>query len=306
MDLSFYKEIIVRTTKSFLYVIGTAYTAMSILDYFWDSNCITVFIRHNHFRFFLLTLFCCACHSILRQKKYVQRLIGYDIRITLCIGDIVKQKSSLVISTNSSFATSIGKGIISEHSVQGSFQQQYYKDDDDFFANKIRKSLSCENPASREELTIRGDKYPVYPIGTVAIVSQGNRHVYLVALNNINEHGQNSSRSIEDVYIALNGLWDGIAQKGHKEEQLAIPLIGSGHAGIAEATKDEMIKAIIDSYISYVQNSNTNITDDLRIYIHPHDLKSIDYGAAIDYMRYRCMFTKKPGDRLTGNPIGGQ
>lgn len=295
--------VILKSTKLFFSIVGGFYTFMSFIDYIWPQNEATAFVKGRALIFLLIALVVCMGFYVIRQRKYTCKLKGYDTTISICIGDIVNQDHSFVISTNSSFATSIEEGIISETSVQGAFQKRFYAENENLLVEEICASLWYEDPKDGEDAMIKDKHYPVYPLGTVAVIDQGNRHVYFVALNDINEHGQNVSHDISDVYHALDGLWEGIKRKGHKEAKLAIPLIGSGHADIAEATKDEIIKTIIDYYISFVQNDKACVTNDLEIFIRPEDLKTIDYTAAVDYLVYRCHFLEKPNSGTVGKAI---
>lgn len=297
------KIIILRGLREFSTIVGGVYTLMTIVDYFWTQNRLTAFIKDRAIFFLVVLVVSCLLYCAVRQREYTCKLNGYDTRISICIGDIVRQKHSLVISTNSSFATSIEEGIISKTSVQGAFQEEFYAANENQLIEEICASLSYEAPRDCKDAIIKDKAYPVYPVGTVAKIEQGDRHVYFVALNDINEHGQNIDHNIEDVYHALNGLWDGIKRKGHKEEKLAIPLIGSGHADIADATKNEIVKTIIDYYVSFVQNDRACITNNLEIYINPKDLDAIDYSAAVDYLTYRCHFTEKPSNKTIGTII---
>ena len=130
----------------------------------------------------------------------------------------------------------------------------------------------------------------MYEIGTVSKIIQNDRNVYFLGINDINSSGMNICSDIENIYKSLDSLWHKIIEFGNVEEELAIPLIGSGRAGIANATTEKICQAIIDLFITAVLNNNSKITKHLIIYVHKKNLQNFSMSKMIGYLQYKCNF----------------
>lgn len=218
-------------------------------------------------------------------RSFSFRLNNKDTKITIRIGDITKEKRSIVVSTNTSFATSMENNFISPNSCQGAFQLRFYKNNIASLQKEIDEGLIGAKQI--KQLCINPTKIyrPVYEIGTVSKIIQNNRNVYFLSLNHINENGQNIDRNMTDFYTSISQLWDFIRLKGNIEE-LAIPLIGSGKAGICDLTTEEAFKEIARSYIGYARNNK--ILTELIIYIYPKDLKKINLRKLKTFLEIEC------------------
>lgn len=276
-----------KILQSYLSLLGGLYTICRIVSFKFDSFDKTVFSSHWTWIAGLLIALCLNIKWIL---SFTEKISGKDTEITLKVGKIEKEKGALAISTNSAFVTTMVASVISEKSAQGAFQKRYF-DGNPNLDVLIRDSLKGENPVSSLILKIDGRKYDVYEIGTMAkIVFDTNRHAYLFALNDINGNGQNIQHDIDVVYKSVQKLWNSILEKGHTEPELSIHLVGSGRAGISEATKMESYKIILESFLACVVNSGSKITDHLNIVVHPKDLSKIDLAEAAEFLKYKCKY----------------
>ena len=61
------------------------------------------------------------------KKEYVFNIKNRDIKIRLKIGNILKEKTAIIVPTNSTFDTNMENDFISIHSVQGQVQEKYFK-----------------------------------------------------------------------------------------------------------------------------------------------------------------------------------
>lgn len=283
-------------------IIGSLYTFVTIADTVQNMIEWTSYFSRLFLWISIGALVVSLCLSVNWIPQYTCKLIDYDVKISLLIGDITKCRKSFIMSTNSSFVTTMENEIISPQSVQGAFQNLYFKDNLIMFEEKIKSSLADE-PKQERTLNLLDRTYPIYEIGTTAKIRHNDRWVYMVALNDINNHGQNCSRKAEDLYTALNGLWTFISEKGNNENEISIPLLASGRAGIVEITKERAIESIIDTFIVFTQNSRSKITGHLKIVIYPPDLETIDVKRIKDYLKYKCLFTIKSNPNVNENVV---
>ena len=223
-----------------------------------------------------------------RYKFDIERVRKNDgTIISVQIKDLFASRAnSYVIPTNSYFRTIMEREYISPRSVQGAFQLRCFKNNCAELDRLIAKSLEEQSIDFEAASDIFGDTKK-YPLGTVAKVDYKGKHYYFVAINDVNEYGKPVNQTYDNINVALNGLFDSISKMGHCDD-LAIPLIGTGKAAIKEATIDNVVKNIIDSYFA----SPTKLSQKLIVCIHPKDFRSgkVDFKRIEKYVDYKCEF----------------
>lgn len=238
-----------------------------------------------------------------RPKSLVRhRLKGRDVSIEIGITNIFDVEGAYVISTNSTFDTSISKGSISPHSLQGQLTKRYYYNEESYHYNEeqldrdIEESLAEQMPI--ESLTDgRKGKTERYEIGTVAKVRPKNQLVYLLAIAHMNRHGTARS-SFEEVIEGLGKLWNYIAVRGG-QDPLVIPVLGTGPAKV-QVSREAMIREIIGSFITAC--SESRFAPKLTIVISPEDYReyNLDLHELGDYLRHLCQYTGLKSNTDTG------
>lgn len=291
-----------KTIKIYFGILGTLYTASRVLSYLIKN--IDEVIFSNTWVWFVC-LFLAFILSIKWRLSYTENVIGKDTKITLKTGCLEKEKGALIMSTNSSFITTMECSVINKDSAQGAFQNKFFKNNLSTLNTLINQGLEGESTVGSLFLNVDKKTYNVYPVGTVSKITFGEeRHAYFFALNDVNQNGQNIQRQIDVVYDALNGLWTGILTKGHTDSEMSIHLVASGRAGISAATRMKSFKIIVESFLMQVVNSGSKVTDHLNIIVHPNDLPKFDFGEAVEFLKYKCKFMSTLGKKQNvGNGI---
>ena len=234
----------------------------------------------------------------MRQEEY--RLELSDTRMAIRVDDILNVAgAAIIVGTNTTFDTSISKGIIAPDSLQGQFTNKYY-DAEEHLDSDLETSLKHE-----QSTPIDGDrkgKTQKYANGTVAKLEPRGRVAYLVAISDMNEHGVASS-SREQVLEALGELWQYIGQRGDLGE-LAIPILGTGRARIKDTRREDMVREIINSFIA--ASSERPFCEKLTIVIAERDYREqqMDLRELGRYLEHCCRYTHlrdSTGD-ATGEP----
>jgi hypothetical protein len=214
------------------------------------------------------------------------------------VGNVLRSKANgIVIPTNTTFDTTMENDFISEESVQGQFQQKYFKNNLSALDALIELGLNCSQYVSLER---SGTKTKQYPVGTVSKVSCADKHFYFAAIVNVNEHGKPVDPKFQNIQDTLVGLWDCLSDRGHMEE-LAIPILGTGKAGIPNISREKVIKEIIFTIVA--TSREKSVATCFNIVIHPADLKNnkIDLQKLADYLYYMCEYRyEKSDDRVEG------
>lgn len=268
-----------------LSMLGALLTVAECILWMFDSNIIYVWMR----KYVLLIIFALIVASFFINKvslKYEYLLKESDIKLTLQVADVLNNKGAVVIPTNTTFDTLLEDEFISVNSVQGQFQKNYFENNLHTLDELIEKGLQ---DIDYEIIDRVGSKKKRYPLGTVSKVSFNGIHYYFVAIADINKFGKPINTSFQNIQIALESLWNQLEIRGHIEN-LAIPLIGTGKAGIKDATREKVIKEIIFSFIASSQERK--ITERLIICIHPLDLaqKDLSLRELDKYLKYMCKY----------------
>ena len=228
------------------------------------------------------------------------RLKDRDVRIEIRIGDIFEADGSLVISTNSTFDTSISGGIIDADSLQGKFTKRYYGDRTDQLDRDLEDELE-DQAFERIEDSRRGKKKR-YEIGTVVKIQPRDQTAYLVAIADMNQH-RVASGSPDKVVESLGKLWHYIGERGEMTP-LAVPVLGTGKARI-HIEREEMTREIISSFVAAC--SEKKFCEKLTIVISRNDYleHEMDLQELGNYLRHVCRYTslKKKADAGGGQAV---
>lgn len=229
----------------------------------------------------LRALIKCRPDSLVRCK-----LRGRDVWIEIRISSIFDVKGAFIISTNSTFDTSISKQLISPNSLQGQFTNRYY-DNEEHLNSDIKKSLEGLVPILSLKDGRKGNT-KLYNIGTVAKVRPKGQLVYLVAIAHMDENGK-AYGSYKEAIESLGKLWNYIAAQGELES-LVVPVLGTGLARLT-VTREKMIRDIIESFIAAC--SEKKFAEKLTIVISPENYRDdyIDLHELENYLQHVCRYT---------------
>ncbi len=244
-------------------------------------------LLQNHW--LLLIFFGIVVAFIINREKlnYSSSRDNDDLIISVNINDLFfVSANSYVIPTNSFFRTIMKEEYISPQSVQGAFQNKYFKNNLEALDKKIADNLAEQGIIGEDSRDKFGD-VKKYPLGTVAKVDCKDKHFFLVAINDVNEYGKPINQDYSNVEKAFYGLFKAINKFGHYDD-LAMPLIGTGRAAIKEATIDKVVKETIDRFL----NADGKIARRLVICLNPKDYVDgkVNIKKIANYLDYRCEF----------------
>ena len=130
-----------KVTATFLEILGFFSLIYSILDVFLSKQLKKI---NFDYRGLLILFTISLILSIIKNWPKLQRkftIKNRDINITIVVGDIFKQRGSKVIPTNTTFDTCMEDEFISIHSIQGQFQEKYFKKNLSTLDTMIKESL---------------------------------------------------------------------------------------------------------------------------------------------------------------------
>jgi len=273
--------------NAFLVSAGTIWLGLEITNFFYSGLVDKIKTAVSIWLFLAASIL----YAIFRSKPkriYSCKLKGRDTIIEIYIGDYFDDnEGAFIISSNTSFDTSLNDNIISEKSIQGQFTQRYYRTAINHLDSDLNQSLNSINPISTN--VNKKGKSALYELGTTAYITVNGRNAYFVALAAMSNNGSASSKK-EDVLVAISRLWNYIIEYGGIKP-LVIPIVGTGFSRLPD-NRDIMVKEIIKSFVAAC--SSRRFTERLRIVISPHDMKKHDVNISelVDFLYYTCKYTQ--------------
>lgn len=290
-----------KVVKTFFEILGIFSLIYGILDIFLPNQLEKIKFNSTSLSILMIVS---LIFSAIKNKPVLKRkftIKNRDIHITIVVGDIFKQTGAKVIPTNTTFDTCMEDEFISIHSIQGQFQEKYFRKNLSSLDAMLKDSLQ-ETNVIRTLKDGRKTKVDCYACGTVAKINYMNERFYFLSLADVNKQGTPKAK-YENILMALQGLWDFLAENKHIEN-LVVPIIGTGRAGIAEATRMQVIKDTILSFVAI--SSQVKITNNLILCIHPNDLKEnkIDIDEIFEYVEYTSKYKYEQVDKkISGKPL---
>ena len=274
-----------KIIENILTLLGIILTAGECVLLMFNSNIIYTWM-HDYVIWILCGCIIISFWTNKVQLNYEYFLKGTDVKINLQVSDVLNVKDAIVIPTNTTFDTKMEDEFISVSSVQGQFQKKNFANNIGTLDNLIEKGLEGYSYEKVDRIHSKDKKYP---LGTVSKVTYAGKHYYFVAIADINEYGKTVNTKFENIQIALEGLWSHLESRGHIEN-LAIPLLGTGRAGIKDASRKKVIQEIIFSFVASAKERK--ITENLQICIHPLDLehKDLELDKLNEYLHYMCEY----------------
>ena len=278
--------------------IGGAFTIAEILNNVFSTSIGFQVMRTYSVQGLFITFVVCV-YLNWKPLKYECFIGDGDRKITLCVCDIFHQKGALIIPTNTTFDTSMDDEFISVASVQGQYHEKYYRHATKNLDNEISYGLNSIPHILVNDGRITKTKR--YPIGTISKISRGIQHDYFLAIADVNKYGKPENVSYQNITSALVALWNRLNEIGHLEN-IRIPVIGTGKAGLPNASRDQIIQEIIFTFI--VAAREMNVTENLIICIHPSDFanKNLHWDDLCDYLHYTCKYLHNNKSEPVGKP----
>ena len=229
--------------SSILYGFGVLWCAVEIFAFFSEEFAGVI---KAYWWVFAVAGIVLACARTLPRRSTIVTIPGTDCNITLRVCDLFSvSDAAFIVSTNTTFDTSIEDGTISAKSVQGQLTNRLFGSPDQL-DKEIGHSLQGAEFIELSPHCKPFGKLNKYPVGTVASVTSRASRAYLVAIASMNEH-QRAHATRSDVTDALPLLWEYVRTRGDQED-LAAPILGSGRSRI-DATRDELVREMIRSFI---------------------------------------------------------
>lgn len=211
---------------------------------------------------------------------FTKKFKSTQTSISLKVGNLLDEKENIVIGSSNYFDFDYNNttGV----SLKSQLMNKFFQNDFELVNNLVQKSLSGQkNLSVLDKNKTQGNKYH-YPIGTVAILPQADRKIFIVILTNLIFNGNDKHTQSDPTILnqALIGLWDKIKLEGRKKK-FSVPVLGSGLANV-NLSYLLTIQSIILSYAIY--SKTTAISKEMTLVINPNDYNPDDFEEAIQFL----------------------
>ena len=202
-------------------------------------------------------------------RPITQQYNSPNTRISIVKGDLLDEKTHLVIGTVDTFDTE-PPVIIASGSLQGQALQRLYGGDLNDLDNDLDKALAGKNVISTIQ---KAGKQNKYGIGTVATVKHAARLVFFLAYCEM-DMNNNAHSTPDRLWASLSMLWYEISVRGNGGS-VSVPVVGGGQARLSSVMPAQ--DAIRFTLLSFMFASRKNrICDELRIVVRPEDYNKMD------------------------------
>ncbi len=221
-----------------------------------------------------------ALYKAYPRITYTRKFKSTQTSISIKVGDLLGEKGNLVIGSSNYFDFDYNKS--TGVSLKSQVINKLFKNDVNSINNLIKKSLKgLEHLAEFDEIKKYGNKLK-YPIGTVAILPQDERKIFVVILTELILKGKDKDTKSDPEILnkALIGLWQKIKLEGRKKE-FSLPVLGAGLSHV-QLSYLLIIQTILLSYAIY--SRNTAISNKMNLVISPDDYNPEDFEEAKQFL----------------------
>jgi hypothetical protein len=274
-----------KTLNAVLGTLGIIWLLVEITSYF-SQNLSNFFKAH----WFWLLIFgiIWIIYENWPKTEFCYKLNDRDIWVQISIGNLFDYKGHLVIPINTSYDTFLEGDLIASTSTQGQFTIKYFKESR-HLDQDITTALAGEEPTSRLPHKNRGNQYR-YEIGKVLKLKlENDKYAFLLAISDMNNNGV-AETNFDNIQMSLASLWSFVSING-ESGQINIPIIGTGRGRLIDS-REKVIRAIINSFISATTETERRFCDKLNIVIYPKDFSThqIKINELTRYLELKCDF----------------
>lgn len=226
---------------------------------------------------FTASLAVCAAWGFARAypRFYVQhRMRTLDVTLSIVVGDLFAQDTHIAVGFSDTFDTSVTDDrVIHRSSVQGQLLHHVFRDNQQRLDRELTKRLGCVSPTRTESRASKPyGKLARYPIGTVAVLGEPQRLVFAVAYG-VMGNDLVARAPVEHLWYCFSQLWEAVYRNGQRAP-LSVPLMGSGLARVDSLDRENLLRLIALSFVSY---SRMRLAcRELRIVIRPEDVGKVN------------------------------
>ena len=194
---------------------------------------------------------------------------GSHTKISVVVSDILDATGSIVVGSCDTFDTELGE-VIRPESLLGQVLVRAFNGDQAAFDAAISESI-CGVTGHVDAAKTFG-KSMRYPIGTIAVVPQGNQRFFLVAFCKMLVQ-KRVETDVYELWESLRACWTAVRDGGQHSE-LHVPVLGTKY-GRTGLPWNLAIQMIVMSFLLSLPEGQT--APSLTVHINPSDVDKVDF-----------------------------
>jgi transcriptional regulator with XRE-family HTH domain len=225
------------------------------------------------------------CYDVpnLKEQLFTLELSNPDIMINIIGGNLFDQDTHLAVGFSDTFDTSIEDDrIIHSSSVQGQMLQRCFGSDQRQLDEALSVALATVTPVTTESRQDKPyGKLTRYPLGTTVVLGEPRRLIFGLAYGRMG-NDLVVRAPLEGLWYCYSQLWEAVYRYGQRMT-LSIPLMGAGLARIDALDRRNLLRLMLLSFVAYSRLQL--VCSELRIVIHPNEVRRIDLASLRPFLR---------------------
>ena len=231
--------------RNFLIGIGGLWLVLEVLNFFFEEQV----RRFKGSSYFGLAFAGVALSYTLWQSRprlrYSRRSREANVEVEIMVGDLFATTGNVAIGCSDCYDTE-APGSVDPKSLIAQLVKRSYGGLPDALDQLISRSLTANRLAGSADPRIERGKKERFPIGTVAVVNEGSRKVFLTVFSKARPD-KTTDTTQEELWLSLSELWKVVRREGGLEP-IAVPVWGSGMAKF-HAARITLIQIVLLSYV---------------------------------------------------------
>ena len=261
--------------RYFFFAIGAQWLVVEVLNHFLKNKPWFQQINDNLLLPFLGVALLYALFLSFPPLRYGRRLRGPNAEIVITVGDLFTFPSNIAIGCSDCFDTKAPDAVDPKSLIA-----QLVSRVDGVLAGTldqlIAQSLASHSIAGTVDPGFTRGKNARFPVGTVAVVKEGPRKVFLTVFSKAN-YDKTTHTTQEDLWLSLSALWKVVRRDGGLEP-IAVPVWGSGLAYF-NAARISLIQIVLLSFV--IATRERPVSRKLTLVIHEKDYDPEEMAEAI-------------------------
>ena len=235
----------------FVAALGTQWLILEVVSFFFKEGSpvagpdFFIDYRPHILLAFLVPAFAWTLYRSFPRFSYSRRSREANVEVEVKVGDLFAVPGNVAIGCSDCFDTeapaSVDPKSLIAQLVKRSYGNQYATLD-----QLIGRSLADGKLTGTADASIERGKKERFPIGTVAVVSDGSRKIFLTVFSKA-KPDKATDTTQEDLWISLSELWKVVRREGGLEP-ITVPVWGSGMARF-HASRITLIQIVLLSFV---------------------------------------------------------
>lgn len=269
----FSKESVRPLLRNFFIALGALWLVLEILHFFFERRIANV--KETLFVPFLGVALVYALWRTFPPLRYWRWSREANAGIEVVIGDLFAAPANIALGCSDCYDTD-APASVNPKSLIAQLVSRSFGGRPAALDGLIMQSLASYNLTGTVDPGIARGKKERFPVGTVAVVKEGSRKIFLTVFSKAN-HDKTTDTTQDDLWLSLSAMWKVVRRAGGLEP-IAVPVWGSGLANF-NAPRISLIQIVLLSFV--IATREKPVSRKLTLVIHEKDYDPEEMSEAI-------------------------